>query len=726
MRMNAAKKPKRKQDPIADVHKKIDQIRSTLSRQALNLFAVINEASESVELPVNIILSDCGFAPDEIADFVKFSSCFNNAEIEILADQKASLDVIRALIQLSSAHRKEILRRMKAGASFSTEDIQAVSKQLRARFRSDYHHHVRSGLKALVSATGNQASARAKAFRKRARELHRLLESYERRQIEISRLAEETEFIEDSAPILDPEVVRLRDEISRSSATMLAGFEDIFGNQFPAMRDWEDVAIDDPERSELAKAHYALGLLSKEGCAYDLPRFQTDHHFWSATASVNYLAGVRFGKVSRQRFNDRPLTKLNALVLSGGSGTLALGLEAAGFRITHILESDPLRQATIGKNRDDWNVLPIDIRVPEQRNAFTLPRESSLSLIAGELPKRPWGRKGKGTSDSTDMLAPAKALVERLLPRAFFFETAMEFETKSHMPFRTSFIRDLESKGYHITIQTLQGLDIGLVQRRERKIIIGLQGTKPLAVDLSSVSKENQSTADMHIREVAFPRSHKPGISTDEGHSRTDAEIKYDEWRAYWFKTFQGKTVPDVWKLSDKDDTTLVEKWTEAGFKIDVLAHPEPSVEMDTRSTLPLSIPILKGLQSIPDDWEFHGTDEEQAEQIYQATPPRSALVVASAVHSFLTGELIDTAKVRSVKISSNKHRQKKRLMLLGMRDRADPRRYKAQLWREAVDEIAEDRERREQQELYSVQNRNVTQVPPRRPPLVAKRRSIS
>jgi transcriptional regulator with XRE-family HTH domain len=154
-------------------------------------------------------------------------------------------------------------------------------------------------------------------------------------------------------------------------------------------------------------------------------------------SNVDEKVGVE-SRVIRQQNSDggmqksskrKPGPKLTSLELCAGGGGAALGLEAAGFHPSALIELDPHACATLRRNRPYWNVIEADIR------RFEAEYWRGVDLVSGGLPCPPFSIAGKqlGPDDERDLFPAMLKIVKAAQPRAILIEN-VNYQRKAQLP----------------------------------------------------------------------------------------------------------------------------------------------------------------------------------------------------------------------------------------------------------------------------------------------------
>jgi DNA (cytosine-5)-methyltransferase 1 len=188
-----------------------------------------------------------------------------------------------------------------------------------------------------------------------------------------------------------------------------------------------------------------------------------------------------------------------SLEIFSGTGGLAKGLEIAGFKHAQFIEINKNACISLRKNFDPEIIFEGDVA------EFDLGRLSEIDIVAGGPPCQPFslGGKHKAYEDSRDMFPHAIRYIEKLQPKAFFFENVKGLlrdsfaEYFEYIVLRLTYpshnilsnedwqghlyrLKQLSFKQYseiryNVEFKLLNAADFGVPQKRERVVIIGIR-----------------------------------------------------------------------------------------------------------------------------------------------------------------------------------------------------------------------------------------------------------
>ena len=233
---------------------------------------------------------------------------------------------------------------------------------------------------------------------------------------------------------------------------------------------------------------------------------------------------------------------MKSLEIFSGTGGLAKGLEIACFEHAFFVEFNKDACASLRKNFDPKIVFEGDIA------EFDLSRLKDIEIVAGGPPCQPFslGGRHKAHQDSRDMFPYAIRTIEKLQPKAFFFENvkgllrASFSEYFEYIILRLTYpdctILDDEDWGEHldrlkkltpnsydgvsydVQFKLLNAANYGVPQKRERAIIIGIRSELNLKWYFPKPThSEDRLNWDKYVTgeywdRHGLPRQHNPAL----------------------------------------------------------------------------------------------------------------------------------------------------------------------------------------------------------------------
>lgn len=319
-----------------------------------------------------------------------------------------------------------------------------------------------------------------------------------------------------------------------------------------------------------------------------------------------------------------------------GAGGSSLGYRLAGFKVLWANEFIPAAQETYSANFPDTLLDRRDIRSirAEEILSATGLEVGELDLLDGSPPcasfstagkrEKEWGAV-KAYSDSQqrtdDLFFEFSRLLRGLRPKTFVAENVSGLVKGTAKGYFKLILAELIACGYTVKAALLNGAWLGLPQRRERLIFIGVRNDLG-RLPVMPIPHGHQTT----LREAFYGEDGLPGLS---------------------------------WKMPDDSQTKRLWAWCVAHgeYRMTVAAkavlgrdammqhticrydHPTNTVVQGSQCLYhpaeprTLSISELRRVSSFPDDFILTGGFAQQWERLGRAVPPFLMRSVASAVH---------------------------------------------------------------------------------------------
>ncbi len=296
-----------------------------------------------------------------------------------------------------------------------------------------------------------------------------------------------------------------------------------------------------------------------------------------------------------------------ALDLFAGCGGLALGFEAAGFR-TVGYEKLPDACATYRHN------------LGSECHQIILTQDADLvkgaAAIIGGPPCQPFSVSGHqlGLKDSRDGFPIFIKAIERLQPQLALFENVrgMLFRNKAYFE---EIVTAIEALGYIVEWQILNAADCGVPQRRERLFCVAHRGgwKWPKKTHSKAPYTAGEALGELVLSAPPDAKFLTPSM---------DAYVKKYEIASKCVK-------PRDLHLDAPARTVTCRNLSAATGDMLRLRLP------DSRRRR-LTVREGARLQSFPDWFHFHGSEESQYNQIGNAVPPILAKAIAESVKACL------------------------------------------------------------------------------------------
>ena len=299
--------------------------------------------------------------------------------------------------------------------------------------------------------------------------------------------------------------------------------------------------------------------------------------------------------------------------ICAGAGGQAIGLEAAGFDCTAVVEIDPHACQTLRLNRPEWKVIEADVRTVDG-SPF-----KGVDLLAGGVPCPPFSVAGKqlGSNDERDLFPEALRLTAEMQPRAVMLENVAGFASEKFREYRRGLVVKFRRLGYVVEYRILNASDFGVPQLRPRCVIVALRED-----DANCFSwPHGDSTATATVGDTLHDLIASAGWAGADEWARRASAI--------------APTVVGGSKKHGGPDlgpTRAREQWSKLGVDgIGIADHP-PSNEFPPDARPKLTVRMVARIQGFPETWQFAGKKTAAYRQVGNAFPPPVASAVAKAI----------------------------------------------------------------------------------------------
>jgi DNA (cytosine-5)-methyltransferase 1 len=321
------------------------------------------------------------------------------------------------------------------------------------------------------------------------------------------------------------------------------------------------------------------------------------------------------GGEMRKLAKKKSAAKLTSLELCAGGGGAALGLEAAGFTPSALIELDPHACATLRRNRPYWNVIQADIR------RFEAEYWRGVDLVSGGLPCPPFSIAGKqlGPDDERDLFPAMLKIVKAAQPRALLIENVRGILTDRFSGYRERIDSSLKKLGFDPYWAAFNAADFGVPQNRFRVFLVALRRGE---------TKELKWPFEFNSKPVSVATA-IGDLMQERGWAGAEA------WKAQ-----ANLPAPTIVGGSHKHGgpdlgpTRARKEWAALGVDGLGLADAPPAPDFEGKPRL--TVRMVARLQSFPDDWQFIGGKTHSYRQVGNALPVGLAANVAKAVRECL------------------------------------------------------------------------------------------
>jgi DNA (cytosine-5)-methyltransferase 1 len=574
--------------------------------------------------------TECRISEEDITTYKDFESTLGSHK-HLLADSGVAFETIKALVRADAATRDGALDVLKAGSPVSPALVRSIARARELDRMSPLQRRAREQRLFFRRKIHEQGQYVVSALQASARELYTVLMGipfygvHDHRSLEADAVADELRF----------KVVQK--DIAQRARQLLTRLDELGIAPTSKVEDWLTVGLTNPADQNMAEARHALELLENSSTFRPGQQiYESKDYYWTIEDGIFHLTGLSPKAQVRPPILRRGET-LTSLEICAGIGGEAIGLMAAGFDAVALFDNNNRAVETLKVNWPDWNSVKRDVTSQIGRKEI-LSHRGTLDLLSGGVPCQPFSRGGKhrGEFDSRQLFGDAADYVRELQPRAFAFENVVGFTGGMHSDFRRRLEADFASLGYKTHLCEMNAADYGLSQDRVRVVLVGLKrgyaGNFRPPVLAKPVVKGFAET----IADALFPHLGRKEDSAQQA--------LYDTWARKWLAAHGGKRAPTIVGTT-RAKTSLVRRWEEVGFKLEIKSAAFSVEDISTTDELPHLTPlILKRLQGIPDGWTIEGESSpgKVSKPIANAFPPVMARAIGLRIREALTGELED------------------------------------------------------------------------------------
>lgn len=333
-------------------------------------------------------------------------------------------------------------------------------------------------------------------------------------------------------------------------------------------------------------------------------------------------------------------TVLSTFAGGGGSST---GYRMAGYKVAWVNEFVAAAASTYSANYPDTVVNTQDVRslTPEQIREESGMVGKEIDILDGSPPcasfsmagkrEKGWGAV-KDYSDTTqrvdDLFFEYARLVRDLQPRVFVAENVKGLVIGTARGYFKLILRELRKCGYRVEARLLNAHFLGVPQRRERIIFVGVRedlGRDPVFPDPLPYTYSLRDALgkgpppDLHTA-LTLKHGHKMRLLWDSS-ARFDGSFS----KTHEFLYGKSSSFNHMRQRWSKPASTLCQ-----GSR--ALYHPD-----EPRT---LSIWEARRLCSFPEDYMISGSPNQQYERVARAVPPVMMYHIAKAIQTQLLDPL--------------------------------------------------------------------------------------
>jgi DNA (cytosine-5)-methyltransferase 1 len=324
-----------------------------------------------------------------------------------------------------------------------------------------------------------------------------------------------------------------------------------------------------------------------------------------------------------------------AISTFSGCGGSCLGLEMAGFDIRVASEFIESARETYAANHPQVVLDGNDIRNINGSTLLELAGTDEIDLLEGSPPCSPFSTIGKrhegwgsvrhysdSEQRSDDLFFEFARLLSDIRPKVFVAENVKGLVTGSAKGYFKLILGRLRSLGYRVEARLLDASLLGVPQKRQRVIFIGVRddlGLEPIFPKPFRYTYNLYDALGKHLRVPDDATNLDPETGTDLSIERFAIGKAYKA-------TPIGSQSERYFQLSrpdpNKPSSTIVATIGNIGAANQ--KHPFDARNWNLRE--------IRRLCSFPDDFILHGTFQQRAERLGRAVPPLMMKAIADTI----------------------------------------------------------------------------------------------
>lgn len=315
------------------------------------------------------------------------------------------------------------------------------------------------------------------------------------------------------------------------------------------------------------------------------------------------------------------IPRLTSLEICAGAGAQALGLERAGFDPVMLIDSDNDCCETLRLNRPRWTVRCDDVTdfdPEEHREVY------DVDLLSGGLPRVRSAASVRRADAEPErrLLQAAIWLLVSVRPKALLLENVPDLVASDAFATDRQWIEThLAHEGYRACWTVLNAADFGVPQSRRQGFLVALcdpyfdafRWPDPAGLPTPTVGEvlgPSMASGGWPGAAAWRERAHKPAPALVGGSANRGG--------------------------ADLGPTGSKRAWASLGVNGNSIGDEPPDADFPVDGMPKLVLRQAAMIQSIPDDWNFHGRKTSVYRQIGHASPPPVAEAVGRSVAAAL------------------------------------------------------------------------------------------
>jgi len=344
-----------------------------------------------------------------------------------------------------------------------------------------------------------------------------------------------------------------------------------------------------------------------------------------------------------------PKNGLTLLSTFSGCGGSCLGFEMAGYRVVAASEFVPEARAVYEANHPDVPVFSSDIRTASGSTLLDLAGVTEVDVLEGSPPcasfsmsgkrEQGWGEErfysGKISQRTDDLFDHFIRLLGEVRPRAFVAENVKGMLAGKARGYFAWIMREFRAKGYRVEARLLDASYLGVPQKRERVIFMGLRNDVRPELEALPWPTPRPASEIVTVRQAVGGIEERGVLWDHDTGSRLELSALL---KSHYFMTPPGKAnalrfnlIRPLW---DRPCPTIVAR---TGYAASICHPDEPRF---------FSLRELRALGSFPADFVLapdtvKGTDMTRfrygCERVGRSVPPLMMKAVAECLVPVLT-----------------------------------------------------------------------------------------
>ena len=313
-----------------------------------------------------------------------------------------------------------------------------------------------------------------------------------------------------------------------------------------------------------------------------------------------------------------------------GAGGFSLGFDEMGFENLFSIDIEPNFCNTYQANFPKHNLIQNDIANLTENTIKELIQLKEVDVIIGGPPCQGFSIAGKigrkFIDDPRNQLFKEFARIVAIVkPKCFVMENVARLYSHNQGKTKDEIIELFENLGYNVACKTLNSVDFGVAQKRNRVFFIGNRISKQIYFPEKTAIKAKT------IKDVIehLPILQSGEISTIPNH----IAMKHSEQMLHKMSFIKDGGNRDEIPENLRPNSGDVRKYIR--YKSD---EPSVCVTGDMRKIFhyqqnrALTVRELASIQSFPDNFIFKGSTISQQQQVGNSVPPQLAKVIAKNI----------------------------------------------------------------------------------------------